>query len=196
MTQRLNSLLVPCIVLLFLGGRAQDATYSTVGPPTITDPNLLPSGVGFGGTPAIVSSSALLNSAALPASVHYHLHGSTDSSADATAAAGGGSAASAAGGGSGFSPYSGETMTHIPVASNWQWNYYSRTGVTSPNMHPMGSSMLSSGGSDNYSVHVYDNGAGSGFIPAIDNRFAGSGDFLGNFDPYARGGAGYVQGFD
>lgn len=170
---------------------AQDSTTSFDGPPKQIDENALPAGIGFNQTGGELSATALEQAAIGNPTIHYHYYGApqpkptnasapTDTSpppAPTTVPPG----------------YAPNTyIAPITMSQNTSWHLYTGNigGPVGGNMGNIGN--MNVGGSTNFYI---PNGV-SGYIPSPDNVAYGSGAFVGDWDPYARGGVGTVQGFD
>ncbi len=163
---------------------AQESTTSFAGPPPAVDENAVPSGVGFNQQGGELSAVALEQAAIGNPTVHYHYYGAPTPASASAPGADATQSAPATTTPPGYAPSTFVApMTNMPTTS---WHLY--TGNIGQGVR--GGAL---GGSTNF--HIPANGM-SGYIPSPDNVAYGSGAFVGDWDPYANGGAGTVQGFD
>ncbi len=150
---------------------AQDSTTSFDGPPKQVDENAVPAGIGFNQSGGELSATALEQAAIGNPTIHYHYYGAPQPTTTPP----------------GYAPNT--YIAPITMSQNTSWHLY--TGNIGG---PVGGNMgnVNVGGSTNFYI---PNGV-SGYTPSPDNVAYGSGAFVGDWDPYARGGAGSIQGFD
>ncbi len=181
----------------------QDSTTSFDGPPKEIDENATPEGVGFNQAGGELSATALEQAAIGNPTVHYHYYSAPPARPDSDGASQPAAAPAlppdaAPSTEPGYAP---STMV-VPLANptnapNSSWHLYQGNiggfGAVSSG-HALGGYSRAGfgGGSSNFYI---PNGV-SGYRPSIDNAAFGSGAFVGNWDPYANGGTGSIQGFD
>lgn len=177
---------------------AQDSTTSFDGPPTQVDENAVPAGIGFNQPGGELSSTALEQAAIGNPTVHYHYYGAPQpksvapNAPDAAVAPATQPAPPQTTTPPGYAPNT--YIAPITMSQNTSWHLYTGN-IGGPVGRNFGNG--ANVGSTNFHMPNFQMRSGmSGYIPSIDNVAYGSGAFVGDWDPYAHGGTGTIQGFD
>lgn len=182
----------------------QDSDSSFAGPPPAVDENAVPFGIGFNQKGGELSATALEQAALGNPTIHYHYYptASTNKAAqvpqdNATTSTGQDSVAPQDGqpiGVPSTAPgYARDTFV-APLENQTHTSWHLYAGRTGSSLQQ--GLVTNTGGNLGGNMHYYLPSLAPGALGAASDRAFDTGGNIGDWDPYAGGGAGTIAGFD